>query len=88
MLVRESSGFPVLSHPSSRVGLPSQIGTAVGRQGDDHARYTDIVIVEDMQGSLGDRERVQIMEEESPAQDKRISDVHMEALNLGKKKNI
>lgn len=65
------------------VGMPSQAGMPVGRQGDDPARHTDTVIVEETQGSPSDRAGVQLMEEDSPEEDRRIQDVHMETLDLG-----
>jgi hypothetical protein len=95
--VRESSGPTVLTPPPPRVGLPSQTDTAPftvvpslldRTRGDDTARHTDLVIVEDTQGSPSDTAGVQRMDvEDSPAEDRHppacIGDVHMETLDLG-----
>ena len=56
--------------------------TTVVRTGDDPAQHTDMVIVEDTQGSPNDRAAVR-MEEDNPAQARRTSDVQMETLDLG-----
>ena len=88
--VRESSGPAVLTPPPSRVGLPSGtvegsfvvVPRVVDRQGDDSARHTDMVIVEDTQGSPNDAAGVQGMDvEEAPAA--WMEDVRMDALDLG-----
>ena len=75
--VRESQGPAVLTPPPPRVGLASQ--TRVDdREGHDPAQHTDMVIVEDTQGSPI---------EESPERERQSSawmeDVRMDALDLG-----
>ena len=89
--VRESSGPAVLTRPPSRVGLPSVTDTdfprVVDRQGDDTAQHTDMVIVEDTQGSPRDAAGAQEMDVESPEQGRhpsaRMEDVRMDTLDLG-----
>ena len=95
--VREPSGPTVLTPPPPTVGLPSQTDTApstvfpriVDRtRGDDTARHTDMLIVEDTQGSPSDTAGVQRMDvDDSPATDRHppayMGDVRMETLDLG-----
>ena len=89
-IVRKPAGPSVLTPPPSRVGLQagtdtasvSVVPTTVVRTGDDPAQHTDMVIVEDTQGSPNDRAAVR-MEEDNPAQARRTSDVQMETLDLG-----
>src|SRR6202048_3105069 len=85
----QPAGPAVLTPPPSRVGLPSEtkgsfvvVPRVVDRQGDDSARHTDMVIVEDTQGSPNDAAGVQGMDvEEAPAA--WMEDVRMDALDLG-----
>ena len=95
--IRESSSPAVLTPPPPRVGRPSHTDMAsftviprlVDRpRGDDIARHTDKVIMEDTQGSPSDTAGVQRMDiEDNPVQDQHPSvsmgDVHMEVLDLG-----
>jgi hypothetical protein len=85
--VRESSGPTALTPPTSRVGQPSGIYRVGDRRGDDTAQHTDMVIVEDTQGSPIDAPGLQAMDLESPAHGRRPSagmeDVRMETLDLG-----
>ena len=57
------------------------------RQGDDTAQHTDMVIVEDTQGSPRDAAGAQEMDVESPEQGRhpsaRMEDVRMDTLDLG-----
>ena len=98
MHVHESSGPAILTLPLPRVGLPLDTDTVffivvpklIDRQGNDNARHTNMVIVEDMQGSPIDTPGVQRMDvEDSPTHDQQPSasmgDVHMETLDLGGK---
>ena len=85
--VRESAGPAVLTPPPSRVGLASQT-MLEGREGHDTAQHTDVVIVEDTQGSPSDEADLQVMEvEESPDREPQSStwmeNVRMDALDLG-----
>ena len=94
--IRESSGHAVLTHPPSRVGLPTETSTAsfsvvprvVDREGDEPAQHTDMAIVEDTQGSPNDAVGVQRMDVESSPDHARhfgawMEDVRMETLDLG-----
>jgi hypothetical protein len=85
--VRESSGPSALPPPTSRVGQPSGTDRVVDRRGHDPAQHTDMVIVEDAQGSPIDAAGVQAMELESPERERlpssRTVDVPMETLDLG-----
>ena len=65
-LVRESPGPIAVTPPPSRLGLPSDEGTTVGRQ-----------------GRLGERGGDLKMEEDNSTEARRVSDVHMETLDLG-----
>ena len=93
--VRESSGPAVRTPPPSRVGLPTDTDTAsftvvprvVDRRGDDTAQHTNMIIVEETQGSPNDLAGPRGMVVESPDWERHPSvhmeDVHMERLNLG-----
>ena len=93
--VRESSGPAVLTLNPPRVGLASVTNTSsftvvariVDRQGDDSAQPTDMVIVEETQGSPNDAAGVRGMDVESPEQGRHPSaemeDVRMDSLDLG-----
>jgi hypothetical protein len=85
--VRESSGPAALTPPTSRVGQPSGTDRVIDRWGHDSAQHTDMVIVEDAQGSPIDAAGVQAMELESPEREQlpssRAVDVRMETLDLG-----
>ena len=95
---RESSGHAVLTPPPSRVGLHSEADTTaftvvpivVDRHGNATAQHTDMVIVEDTQGSPNDvagQHRMDV--EEQAARDRPasawIDDVHMDTLDMGGK---
>jgi hypothetical protein len=73
--------------PTSRVGQPSGTYRVGDRRGDDTAQHTDMVIVEDTQGSPNDAAGLQAMELESPEHGPHPSvgmeDVRMETLDLG-----
>ena len=85
--VRESSGAAVLTPPPSRVGLPSTTDRVVARRGDDTAEHTDMLIVEDTQGSPNDAACIACMDVESPEDGQhpsaQMEDVRMETLELG-----
>jgi hypothetical protein len=85
--VHESSGPAALTPPTSRVGQPSGTDRVVDRRGHDSAQHTDMVIVEDAQGSPNDAAGVQAMDSESPEREQhpssQIVDVRMETLDLG-----
>jgi hypothetical protein len=85
--VRESSGPTALTPPPSRVGQPSGTDRVGDRRGDDTAQHTDMVIVEDTQGSPNDVACIACMDVESPEHGRHPSagmeDVRMETLDLG-----
>ena len=86
--VRESSGPAVLTPPPSRVGLHRETGIEGVRQGDDTARHTDMVIVEDTQGSPNETFGVHVMDIESspdraPHTGALMEEVRMDTLDLG-----
>ena len=90
--VRESSGPAFLTPPPSRVGVPAEssfsvVPRVVDREGDDPALHTDMVIVEDTQGSPNDSAGVQGMDESTPEEARHpgvpMEDVQIETLDLG-----
>ena len=87
--VCESSGPEVLTPLRSRVGLHTETGRVVGIHGDDTMQHTDMVIVEDTQGSPDDatqKQRMDVEEQDMPSS-ALIDDVHMDTLDLGGKDN-
>jgi hypothetical protein len=85
--VRESSGAAVLTPLPSRIRLPSHTDMVGDRRGDDTAQHTDMVIVEDTQGSPNDAACIACMDVESPMHGQhpsaRMEHVRMETLDLG-----